>query len=299
MIHNFISSRFLSKLLRLVGKLFIFWMFVYFIIPLILLTPAIIYHPVGHFILSIGFLFLPFILMNVFIDKDFQKVSHLLSVVTSPKFYPHKLDKIIAGITKYLILAFILSIPFFAFFPSYQIQDWIYWHPQHRLENYDQLSKYLEAKDWKKSAEETQLLMLKITNRDRKKWLSTRAIETFPCNALQNIDKLWLNASKNRFGFSVQTQIWQEENHGKIDFNYDVEQRFKQRLGWNKEEIQNTESNSQLSLDIPIGHFPKPVGTSFGKACVGSLDKFWFGQAVGCYHKIFIRINHCQDLGKR
>lgn len=224
------SSQFLSQFLILVGKLFIFWMFVYFTIPLILLTPEIIYHPVVNFILSIGFLFLPFILMYVFIDKDAKKVAHLLSVITSSKFYAHKLDKILAGVIKYLILAIILSIPFFAFFPSYQIQDWIYWHPQHRQENYQQLNQYLNARDWQNSAEETQSLMLKITNREKKKWLSTRAIETFPCNALQKINKLWLDASDNRFGFSIQTQIWLEENHGKIDFDTDVDKRFKQRV---------------------------------------------------------------------
>jgi GUN4-like len=269
------------------GKLFSLWIFIYFTIPLIILTPDIINNPFGNFVLTIGFLFLPFILVYFFIDKDFKKVSHLLSVVTN--------HKIIAAITKYVILAIILSIPFLAFFPSYQIQNWIYWHPQHRQGNYDQLTHYLQTKNWKYAAQETQLLMLKITNREQKKWLTTRAIETFPCDALQNIDKLWLNASENKFGFSIQTQIWQQENDGRIDFDYDIEQRFKQKVGWNKEEIKNTGSNFQLSLDTPIGHFPKPVGTSFGKTCIGSLDRLWFGQAVGCYHKIFIRIDNCQQ----
>ncbi len=295
MINYSIISRFLSELLILIGKLFLIWMLVYFTIPLILITPEIINNPIGNLIISMGFLFLPFVLMYFFIDEDLKKVSQFIYLSTNRQRYQKKIHKILASIGKYLVLAIICLIPFLSFFSSHQIQDWIYWHPQHRQENYYQLSQYLQAKNWESAAEETQSLMLKITHREKKKWLSTRSIETFPCDALQNIDKLWLNASQDRFGFSVQTEIWKQENSGKINFGYQVEQKFKQRLGWQQEEIKNTESKFKLSIDTPLGHFPKPVGTSFGKACIGSLDRLWFGQAVGCYHKIFVRIDNCQQ----
>ncbi|WP_168506309.1 GUN4 domain-containing protein [Anabaena sp. UHCC 0187] len=225
-----------------------------------------------------------------------KKISQFIYVSTNHQRYRKKIHKILASVSKYFILLIICLIPFLSFLSSYQIQDWIYWHPQHRQENYHQLSKTLQVKNWEDAGEETQSLMLKITHREKKKWLSTRAIETFPCDALQKIDKLWLNASQNRFGFIVQTEIWQQLNNGKINFDYEVEQKFQQRIGWKQEGIKNTESNLQLSIDTPKGHFPKPVGTSLGKSCVGSLDRLWFGQAVGCYHKIFIRIDHCQSV---
>lgn len=295
MIKYFIINKFFLKLLVLTGKLFLVWMLVYFTIPLIILTPEIINNSVGNFIITLIFLFLPFFLMYFFVDGDMKQVSRFITVLTNNQRHQKNIYKLIACTTKYLILIIICLIPFLSFFSSYQIQDWIYWHPQHRQGNYIQLSQYLQAKSWENAAKETQSVMLKITHRENKHWLSTRAIETFPCEALQNIDKLWLNASENKFGFSVQTEIWKRENSGEINFDYEIDHKFHQKVGWKQEIINNTKSNLELSTDIPIGHFPKPVGTSFGKACVGSLDRLWFGQAVGCYQKIFIRIDNCQN----
>ncbi len=295
MINYFIVSKFLCKLLILIGKLFLIWMFVYFTILLIFLTPEIINNPLGNFIITIGFLLLSFFFIYFFVDEDMKEVSQFIALLTNNQLYHQKIHKIIAYIARYFILTIICLIPFLSFLSSYQIQDWIYWHPQHHQENYHQLSQYLQAKNWESAAEETQSLMLKITYRENKKWLSTRAIETFPCQALHNIDKLWLNASQDRFGFSVQTEIWKRENSGKINFDYAIDQKFKQRVGWKQAGIKNTESNFKLGIDTPIGNLPKPVGTSLGKACVGSLDRLWFGQSVGCYHKIFIRMDNCQQ----
>jgi len=296
MINHFIINEFLFKFLILISKLFLIWVLVYFTVPLIILIPEVINNPIGNFIITLGFLFLPFFLIYFFIDEDMKKVSQYIALFTNNKLYQKNSSKskFISSIAKYAILIIICLIPFLSFLSSYQIQDWIYWHPQHRQENYTKLGQYLQAQNWKDAAEETQSLMLKITNRENKNWLSTRAIETFPCEALQNIDKLWLNASQDRFGFSIQTEIWKRENSSQINFDDEIDQKFHQKVGWKRESINNTKSNFKLATDTPIGYFPKPVGTSFGKACVGNLDRLWFGQAVGCYHKIFIRIDNCQ-----
>ncbi|MDK2410798.1 GUN4 domain-containing protein [Aphanizomenon sp. PH219] len=294
MIKYLVVNKFFLKLLVLICKLFLVWTLVYFTIPLIILTPEIINNPVGNFILTLVFLCLPFFLIYLFVDEDMKKISHLLAILTNNQRYYQKNHQFIAYTTRYLILIIICFMPFLSFFSSYQIQNWIYWHPQHRQEDYIQLNQYLQAKNWEDAAKETQSVMLKITNRESNNWLSTRAIETFPCEALQNIDNLWLNASENRFGFSVQTKIWKQENNGQINFNYQIDQKFRQKVGWNPENITHIESHFQLSTDTPRGYLPKPVGTSLGKACVGNLDRLWFGQAVGCYHKIFIRMNDCK-----
>ena len=299
MINHLIINKFLLKLLVLSGNFFLYGCLVYFTIPLIILTPGIINNPVGNFIITLVFLFLPFFLIYFFIDEDMKEVSQFIAILTNNQRHQKKTHKILGYITRYLILIIIFLIPFLSFLSSYQIQDWIYWHPQHRQENYTQLSQYLQAKNWEDAAEETQSVMLKITNRENNNWLSTRAIETFPCAALQHIDKLWLNASENRFGFSVQTEIWKQENSGEINFNYEGEQKFNQKVGWKPEKINNPKSSLQLSPDTPIGHFPKPVGTSFGKGCTGSLDRLWFGQSVGCYHKVFIRMDNCQHSASK
>jgi hypothetical protein len=77
MINYLIVNKFLFKLVVLIGKLFFVWMLVYFTIPLIILTPEIINNPVGNFIITLIFLFLPFLLIYFFVDEDMKLSRNL------------------------------------------------------------------------------------------------------------------------------------------------------------------------------------------------------------------------------
>ena len=74
----------------------------------------------------------------------------------------------------------------------------------------------------------------------------------------RTIDTLWLKYSSDRFGFSVQKQIWQEAKEKFLAFG--------DRVGWRTQGkwIADYHSEFNFSLDAPVGHFP-----CFARACEG------------------------------
>jgi len=75
-------------------------------------------------------------------------------------------------------------------------------------EPYQQLADLLAAGRWKEADEETFRVMLQVADREKEGYLEVDDIRQFPCDDLQVIDKLWVQFSKGKFGFSVQKQIW-------------------------------------------------------------------------------------------
>lgn len=82
-----------------------------------------------------------------------------------------------------------------------------YWVPA----RYGQLANYLAAGLWREANEETLKVMLQVAGREQQESLDPDDIRQFPCQDLRAIDKLWVEFSDGKFGFSVQKQIWLEE----------------------------------------------------------------------------------------
>lgn len=75
--------------------------------------------------------------------------------------------------------------------------------------DYTPLYSLLASSQWQKADEETGAVMLKIARRVTAGWLREEDIENFPCQDLLSIDRLWMQYSQGRFGFTVQSQIWE------------------------------------------------------------------------------------------
>ncbi|MBD2494800.1 GUN4 domain-containing protein [Nostoc sp. FACHB-280] len=75
-------------------------------------------------------------------------------------------------------------------------------------EKYHQLAYYLAAGMWKEADKETFKLMLKVAGQEKQGYLELDDIRNFPCEDLRIIDKLWVDYSNGRFGFSVQKEIY-------------------------------------------------------------------------------------------
>jgi hypothetical protein len=128
---------------------------------------------------------------------------------------------------------------------------------------YNFLNEYLASGRWMEADYETLDLLLEIAGGED--LLSDESVNTFPCEALCTIDKLWKNYSNGRFGFSVQRRIWLECG-GSIDF--ESEQLLGVRVGWLKKEIRPTpfgtlseqrlikSSEVSFSKDALVGHLP-------------------------------------------
>ena len=96
--------------------------------------------------------------------------------------------------------------------------------------------------------------MLKASKREKEGWLSHEVIETFPSTDLHTIDQLWVKYSQERFGFSVQKQIWQDCG-SPTEKNEDWE-KFGDCVGWRTNQEWLSYSNLTFALLAPQGHLP-------------------------------------------
>ncbi|MBW4641306.1 MAG: GUN4 domain-containing protein [Gloeocapsa sp. UFS-A4-WI-NPMV-4B04] len=84
--------------------------------------------------------------------------------------------------------------------------------------DYTSLDSLLASSQWQKADEETAAVMLKIASRVTVGWLREEDIKDFPCQDLQTINDLWVKYSQGRFGFSVQSNVWESigEDYGNV-----------------------------------------------------------------------------------
>ncbi|MDZ8053597.1 MAG: GUN4 domain-containing protein [Aulosira sp. ZfuVER01] len=77
-------------------------------------------------------------------------------------------------------------------------------------EKYHQLAYYLAAGMWKEADEETFKVMLEVAGLESEGYLGLNDMLQFPSEDLRVIDRLWVQYSNGKFGFSVQKRIWLE-----------------------------------------------------------------------------------------
>jgi len=128
------------------------------------------------------------------------------------------------------------------------------------LDLYGQLQEFLVAGQFKEADAETTRIILSTVGKKRDE-LSPEMIANFPCTVLTVIDRLWRNASHNRFGFGVQLAIYQRAG-GTIDTLRSQDRKvmriFAEEVGWLVAgEVQfDTYDQWDFSLGAPQGKFP-------------------------------------------
>ncbi len=124
--------------------------------------------------------------------------------------------------------------------------------------NYTELRDLLAAGEWKKADEETAKVMFKVANREEEGWLRVEDIDSFPCEDLGTIDRLWVHYSKGKFGFSVQKEIYQSLG-GQREYNKEVWEQFGDAVGWRVKKKWIYYKDITFSLEAPQGHLPNEV----------------------------------------
>jgi hypothetical protein len=114
--------------------------------------------------------------------------------------------------------------------------------------DYTPLFDLLVARQWKAADEKTALVMLEIADRVKDGWLREIDITNFPILDLQTIDSLWVKHSQERFGFSVQSRIWQN-----VDGDY---AKFSDAVEWRLNYTWQKYSSLTFKVDAPVGHLP-------------------------------------------
>ena len=99
---------------------------------------------------------------------------------------------------------------------------------------YQQLETYLKNAQWKEADKETSRLMLQIVGKEADQWLSVEDIQNFPCEDLRTLDKLWVDYSNGKFGFSVQKKVWIACGGIPGEYDWEVYQKFADQVGWRR-----------------------------------------------------------------
>jgi GUN4-like len=118
------------------------------------------------------------------------------------------------------------------------------------------LQQFLAAGQLREADFETYQLMLQAVGRQTDGWLRSVDMEAFPCSVLQTIDRLWLQYSNCRFGFSMQQRIWQAVSYDYMLFGEQVGWKISQ--GWAAYINRGWLAYHDLtfSYTAPPGHFP-------------------------------------------
>jgi eukaryotic-like serine/threonine-protein kinase len=123
------------------------------------------------------------------------------------------------------------------------------------LLNYTQLQNLLATGRWQDADEETRLLILQAGELPNDADITEQTFLKFPLPVLSVLDQLWRQHSGDRFGFSVQSQIWRQIGGWDPDANYDTWLHFGKRVGW----LQGCWLSPHaltFNLHAPVGHLP-------------------------------------------
>lgn len=158
-----------------------------------------------------------------------------------------------------------------------------YFSPNY-TDDYKKLNDLLSNRKFQQADKQTTRLMAKISRRE---WVgiwsglvSPRSLKDFPCKDLNKINQLWISNSNNRFGFTIQSQVWNRFFVSSKDFysNFD---EFSRNVGWLENGQIKAYSALQFSMNAPVGSLPSfdwmqaitPSGSSWADTGIDLLTR--------------------------
>jgi len=136
--------------------------------------------------------------------------------------------------------------------------------------DYTLLWELLAASQWLKADRETLDIMLKVSGREKERWLRVEDIQKISYQVLRTIDQLWVEYSQKRFGFSVQQKLIRLSRR---DTDIETWLQFALCVGWRKSnkfwltwlEIQaeGLSLGGNIAESFPIGFFPYQYSLGF------------------------------------
>lgn len=130
---------------------------------------------------------------------------------------------------------------------------------------YTNLENYLAKQEWKQADLETSGLIFQDFESNASK---------ISCSKINKIDELWQKYSNRRFGFSVQSYIYQKTGNPLGKRNQNTWPKFADRVGWrvNGNWLESYESLN-LSLNAPKGHLPVFAGKKSGMRNINAITR--------------------------
>lgn len=114
--------------------------------------------------------------------------------------------------------------------------------------DYTSLVTFLDTQKYEAADRETLSLMLRAAGAEQRGYFELEDLETLSDDVLETLDRLWLQASDGRFGFSVQRRLYSE-----TDGEYS---QLGTRVGWVSAGKWFDEESVRYHADAPEGHLP-------------------------------------------
>jgi hypothetical protein len=114
--------------------------------------------------------------------------------------------------------------------------------------DYYKLRDLLADENWRGANIETSNLMLALGCPTKGRWLDSESIKKISCEEFRIIDRLWINYSNGKFGFSIQHTIW-DNVQGNVD-------QFGNLVGWRVKRSWIQYSKYNFNIHAPHGHLP-------------------------------------------
>jgi hypothetical protein len=107
----------------------------------------------------------------------------------------------------------------------------------------DELDYLMQENRWKDADLKNWQFILVSAKREKQRYLEINDVKNFQCQDLKAVDKLWVNNSKGKFGYSVQKRIYLETGNS-LDFDWEKGtftkwsdegyNSFAEKVGWKK-----------------------------------------------------------------
>jgi GUN4-like len=136
---------------------------------------------------------------------------------------------------------------------------------------YGKLQQYLASGNWFEADKETVNVIIDIAGKPIEE-VSPEDIKNFPCNAIATIDRLWLQYSQQRFGFSIQLNLYQSLGRKPIE-------KLGERVGWRENNRWRKCDELDYSLNAPVGCHPSRWWNSpYGS----KMTNFFLARLMAC-----------------
>lgn len=154
--------------------------------------------------------------------------------------------------------------------------------------DYTQLEALLAKRKWKQADEETlRIMKQKVGRLEPEDWLTEEDFESFSCDVLHEIDKLWAKHSNHHFGFSAQKEIWLS---GEIEHNdFFKFMKFMTRLGWGYQEEERPRTFvfwgiNLVAFDLSAPKGLLPLAVTYYGGNVQTRRKY-LSMILSCFHE--------------
>lgn len=130
---------------------------------------------------------------------------------------------------------------------------------------YKDLEQQLKSGRWMAANAETARLVIAIAQTQNqpvigRDWLTTPAVDSFPCQAIQQIDRLWNHHSKGRYGFTSQLNLWENRlDYKSLSSDRDRWTAFSKTIQWNEAAPILDENGNYPAPPRTSGALPKPI----------------------------------------